>query len=99
MEHSQNFYGLFAMYRYVCVDVIIINFTIVIFIQTCLRSYLALHRFSYMFINYFAFLKWLSIQHMFLLLSLHVCFFFFQVIRLVLFTICYLAKFTSTNLA
>lgn len=76
MEHSQNFYGLFAMYRYVCVDVIIINFTIVIFIQTCLRSYLALHRFSYMFINYFAFLKWLSIQHMFLLLSLHVCFFF-----------------------
>lgn len=98
MEHSQNFYGLFAMYRYVCVDVIIINFTIVIFIQTCLRSYLALHRFSYMFINYFAFLKWLTIQHMFLLLSLHVCF-FFQVIRLVLFTICYLAKFTSTNLA
>ena len=29
MEHSQNVYGLFVVYMYVCVDVIIINFTIV----------------------------------------------------------------------
>ena len=66
MEHSQNLYGLFVMYRYVWVDVIIIiNVTIVIIIQTCLRSYSALHRFSYMFSIYFAFLKWLSIQHIF----------------------------------
>ena len=98
MEHSQNLYGLFVVYRYVCVDDIIINFTIVVSIQTCLRFYLVLHRFSYMFIDHFVLLKWLSIQHNYLLLLLHV-FFFFQVIRLILFAICYLAKFTSTNLA
>ena len=60
MEHSQNLYGLFVVYRYVCVDDIIINFTIVVSIQTCLRFYLVLHRFSYMFIDHFALLKWLS---------------------------------------
>ena len=98
MEHSQNLYGLFVVYRYVCVDDIIVNFTIVVSIQTCLRFYLVLHRFSYMFIDHFVLLKWISIQHNFLILLLHV-FFFFQVIRLILFAICYLAKFTSTNLA
>ena len=40
MEHSQNVYGLFVVYVYVCVDVIIINFTTVVSIQTCLRFYL-----------------------------------------------------------
>ena len=49
METSQNLYGLFVVYRYVCVYDIIINFTIVVSIQTCLRFYLVLHRFSYMF--------------------------------------------------
>ena len=98
MEHSQNLYGLFVVYRYVSVDDIIVNFTIVVSIQTCLRFYLVLHRFSYMFIDHFVLLKWVSIQHNFLILLLHV-FFFFQVIRLILFAICYLAKFTSTNLA
>ena len=97
MEHSQNFYGLFVVYRYVCVDDIIINFTIVVSIQTCLRFYLVLHRFSYMFIDHFVLLKWLSIQHNFFTLTI-ACF-FFQVIRLIFFAICYLAKFTSTNLA
>ena len=33
----------FVVYRYVCVDDIIINFTIVVSIQTCLRFYLVLH--------------------------------------------------------
>ena len=28
MEHSQNLYGLFVVYRYMCVDDIIINFII-----------------------------------------------------------------------
>ena len=74
MEHSQNLYGLFVVYRYVCVDDIIINFTIIVSIQTCLRFYLVWHRFSYMFISHFALLKWLSIQHNFLLLLLHVFF-------------------------
>ena len=74
MEHSQNLYGLFVVYRYVCVDDIIINFTIVVSIQTCLRFYLVLHRFSYMFIDHFVLLKSLSIQHNFLLLLLHVFF-------------------------
>ena len=74
MEHSQNLYGLFVVYRYVCVDDIIINFTIVVSIQTYLRFYLVLHRFSYMFIDHFVLLKWLSIQHNFLLLLLHVFF-------------------------
>ena len=92
MEHSQNFCGLFVVRRYVCVDVIIINSAIVVFIrQTCLRFYLVFHRSPYMSINYFALLKWLSIQHRLLLSSLHV-------IKLVLFTICYLAKFTLTKL-
>ena len=36
MEHSQNFYGLFVVYRYVCLDYININFTIIVSIQTCL---------------------------------------------------------------
>ena len=36
MEHSQNFYGLFVVYRYVCLDDININFTIIVSIQTCL---------------------------------------------------------------
>ena len=98
MEHPQNIYGLFVVYRYVCIDVIITNSIIVVFIQTCLRSYSALHRRSYMFgIKYFDLLIWPSILHRLLILSLHVS--FFQVIRLVLFVICYLAKFTSTNLA
>ena len=57
MEHSQNLYGLFVVYRYVCVDDIIINFTIVVSIQTCLRFYLVLHRFSHMFIDHFVLLK------------------------------------------
>ena len=35
MDHSQNIYGLFVVYRYVCIDVIIINSTIGIFNQTC----------------------------------------------------------------
>ena len=74
MEHSQNLYGLFVVYRYVCVDDIIINFTIVVSIQTYLRFYLVLHRFSYMFIDHFVLLKWLSVQHNFLLLLLHVFF-------------------------
>ena len=92
MEHSKNFCGLFVVCRYVCVDVIIMNSTIVDFIrQTCLRFYLVFHRSLYMSINYFALLKWLSIQHRLLLLSLHV-------IKLVLFTICSLAKFTLTKL-
>ena len=73
MEHSQNFCGLFVVCRYVCVDVIIINSAIVVFIrQTCLRFYLVFHRSPYLPINYFALLKWLSIQHRLLLLSLHV---------------------------
>ena len=97
MEHSQNLYGLFVVYRYVCVDDIIINFTIVVSIQTCLRFYLVLHRFSYMFIDHFVLLKWLSLQHNFLLLLLHV--FFLPSNKANLFAICYLAKFTSTNLA
>ena len=33
----------FVVYRYVCVDDIIINFTTVVSIQTCLRFYLVLH--------------------------------------------------------
>ena len=49
MEHSQNIYGLFIVHRYVCIHVIITNSIIVVFIQTCLRSYSALHRLSYMF--------------------------------------------------
>ena len=57
MEHSQNLYGLFVVYSYVCVDDIIINFTIVVSIQTCLRFYLVLHRFSHMFIDHFVLLK------------------------------------------
>lgn len=65
MEHSKNFYGLFVVCRYVCEDVIIINFTSAVFIQTCLRFYLVLHRSPYMFINYFVLLKWLSAQHRF----------------------------------
>ena len=36
MEHSQNFYGLFVVYRFVCLDDININFTIIVSIQTCL---------------------------------------------------------------
>ena len=40
MEHSQNFYGLFVVYVYVCVDVIIINFTTVVSIQTCLHFFI-----------------------------------------------------------
>ena len=102
MEHSQNIYVFFVVYRYVCIDVIVIitNSIIVVFIQTCLRSYSALHRRSYMFgIKYFDLLIWPSILNRLLILSLHVSFFFFQVIRLVLFVICYLAKFISTNLA
>ena len=93
MEHSQNFCGLSVVCRYVCVDVIIINSAIVVFIrQTCLRFYLVFHRSPYMSINYdFALLKWPSIQHRLLLLSLHV-------IKLVLFTICSLAKLTLTKL-
>ena len=35
MEHSQNFYGLFVVYRYVCLNDININFTIIVSIQTC----------------------------------------------------------------
>ena len=35
MDHSQNIYGLFVVYRYLCIDVIIINSTIGIFNQTC----------------------------------------------------------------
>ena len=31
MEHSQNLYGLFVVYRYVCVDDIIIHFTSILF--------------------------------------------------------------------
>jgi len=86
MEHSQNFCGLFVVCRYACVDVIIINSAIAVFIrQTSLRFYLVFHRSPYMSINYFTLLKWLSIQHRLLLLSLHV-------IKLVLFTICSLAK-------
>ena len=87
MEHSQNFCGLFVVCRYACVDlIIIINSAIVVFIwQTSLRFYLVFHRSPYMSINYFTLLKWLSIQHRLLLLSLHV-------IKLVLFTICSLAK-------
>ena len=69
MEHSQNLYGLFVVYRYVCVDDIIINFTIVVSIQTCLRFYLVLHRFSYMFIDHFVLLKWLSNNIIFFLPS------------------------------
>ena len=42
-------YGLFVVYRYVCIDVIITNSITVVFIQTCLQSYSALHRRSYMF--------------------------------------------------
>ena len=53
MEHSQNFCGLLVVCRYVCVDVIIINSAIVVFIrQTCLRFYLVFHRSPYMSINY-----------------------------------------------
>ena len=74
MEHSQNIYGLFVVYRYMCVDVIIIN-SFVVLIQTCLRSYSALHRFSYMFINYFDLLKWRSMLHRLIMLSLRVYFF------------------------
>ena len=70
MERSQNFYGLFVLYRYECVDVIVISFAFVVFIQTCLRSYSALHRFSAMITNYFDLLK--CILRRFLLLSLHV---------------------------
>ena len=74
MEHSQNIYGLFVVYRYMCVDVIIIN-SFVVLIQTCLRSYSALHRFSYVFINYFDLLKWRSMLHRLIILSLRVYFF------------------------
>ena len=74
MEHSQNIYGLFVVYRYMCVDVIIIN-SFVVLIQTCLRSYSALHRFSYVFINYFDLLKWRSMLHRLIMLSLRVYFF------------------------
>ena len=76
MEHSQNIYGVFVVYRYVCIDVIITNSITVVFIQTCLRSYSALHRRSYMFgIKYFDLLIRPSILHRLLILSLHVsCF-------------------------
>ena len=92
MEHSQNVYGLFVVYRYVCIDVIITNSTI----AYCLWSYLVLHQLLYMFINYFVLPKWPSILHRLLFLSLH---FFPKVTRPVLVIICYVAKFTSTNLA
>ena len=74
MEHSQNLYGLFVVYRYVCVDDIFINFTIVVSLQTCLRFYLVLHRFSYMFIDHFVLLKWLSNNIIF---YSYYCMFFF----------------------
>ena len=106
MEHSQNIYGLFVclfvVYRYVCIDVIITNSTI----AYCLQPYLVLHRLLYMFINYFVLYmfvnyfvlqKWPSVLHRLLILSLF--FFFSKVTRPVLTTICYVAKFTSTNLA
>ena len=81
MEHSQNIYGLFVVYRYVCVDVIIINSTDVVLIQTCLRSYSALHRFSYVFINYFDLLKLRSMLHFTEAYNvINTCLFFFQVI-------------------
>ena len=66
MEYSQNVYGLFVVYRYVCIDVIITNYTI----AYCLRSYLVLHRLLYMFINHFVLPKWPSILHRLLFLSL-----------------------------
>ena len=97
MDHSQNIYGLFVVYRYVCVDVIITNSTIVIFYPNLLRSYLVLHRLSNMYGIKYPDLLRPSKLHRLLILSLHV--FFFKVIRLVLVAICYLAKFTSTNLA
>ena len=88
MERSQNFYGFFVVYRYECVDVIVISSAFVVFIQTCLRAHSALHRFSAMITNYFDLFN--CILHRLLLLSLHVT-------RLVLVVID-LAKFTSINL-
>ena len=67
MERSQNFYGLFVLYRYDCVDVIVISSAFVVFIQTCFRSYSALHQLSAMITNYFELLK--CILHRLLLLS------------------------------
>lgn len=76
MDHSQNIYGLFVVYRYVCVDVIITNSTIVVFYPNLLRSYLVLHRLSNMYGIKYPDLLRPSKLHRLLILSLHV--FFFQ---------------------
>ena len=88
MERSQNFYGLFVMYRYACVDVTVIDSTFVVFIQTCLQSYSALYRFSVMTTYYFILLKCKLHRFLWLLLN---------VIGLVLVATDYSAKLTSIN--
>ena len=69
MEYFQNLYGLFVVYRYMCLQLLLflskLAFDFTWFctdFQTCS-------------INRFALLKWLSIQHSFFLTLIITCFF------------------------